>query len=59
MTTHAETIARYLPSEVGTCEVRTERGDYPYECVVKDERPNALVSTCLTHLVWWIEEETS
>jgi hypothetical protein len=48
---HGRTVRRYdVP---GQCQVSAQYGGYPYECVSADKHPDALVSICATHSVWW------
>jgi hypothetical protein len=36
-------------------DLAAEVTGYPYECGLKDQRPDTTVISCATHGVWWAE----
>ena len=51
---HAETVRRY--NVPGKCRVRI--GDWPYDCIAKEEHYDHVVYICDEHRVWWHEPDS-
>lgn len=54
---HGRHVRRFLAGE--PCTVTAAPGAYPYACRLSRRRPDAVVSICTTHDVWWVDEEPS
>lgn len=37
------------------CQMTAGHGVYPYDCERARKDPHALVTTCHTHMAWWVE----